>query len=191
MTKSNKRVIRRKKYFIKKSFQTEFFLGFVLLLIFQAFIVTGIFISLSNQTLTTGFQGSRFVIDKTSNFFFLNFIVVGLVVAVCFALAGMLIFIFLSHRIAGPLYKFEKALNAASKGDLAMRVSLRRTDELRDLQNALNATLISLDQHVKEIKGDVKGAELLLSREEGEGHRKELKGIIERIKDKVAFFRTS
>ena len=191
MNRTDKKFIRRKRYFVKKSFQTELFIGFVLLLFFQALIIAGLFITLSNQTITSGYQGSRFVVDKTSNFFLLDFIFISLVVGISIGIVGILIFIFLSHRIAGPLYKFEKVLHSVTAGDFATRIRLRKADQLKELQTVLNEALLSTDNHLKEIKKELTEAEGLLLRSDREKHLDKLKSVMGRLKEKIAFFKTS
>ncbi len=56
--------------------------------------------------------------------------------------------IFLSHRIAGPIYRMERFLGALSKGDLVNRVTLRKKDELKSLADGLNMVIDSLRDRV-------------------------------------------
>jgi len=57
----------------------------------------------------------------------------------------MLLFsVFISHRFAGPIYRFEKSAQAVAKGDLTHRVSLRTGDDLMELQEEFNAMIASL-----------------------------------------------
>jgi len=43
-----------------------------------------------------------------------------------------------SHKIAGPIYKFEKICELISKGDITQRVYLRKGDALDELKNSFN-----------------------------------------------------
>jgi len=183
---------KRRNYFIKKSFQAKFFAWFALLLIMEALVIGALFMHISGQTLTTGYQGSQFVIDKTSSFFFTSFVVMSAIVGISVGLAGILVFIFLSHRIAGPLYRFEKALQDLSEGNLATRVKLRRTDELAQLQNTLNGVLEKIDSQLKDVKKDLDVAhKLTLAHDDKEGRMQEVKEVIARIKKRMDAFKTS
>lgn len=44
----------------------------------------------------------------------------------------------ISHRLAGPIFKFEKSCAAVAEGDLTHRVYLRKGDQLTDLQDQFN-----------------------------------------------------
>lgn len=81
-------------------------------------------------------------------------------------LAGKLLFlllfiawgtIFLSHKIAGPLYRFHQVLSDLHDKNLSVRCHLRKFDEAKPLAEALNQALESLDISVarlKKITGD-------------------------------------
>jgi len=44
-----------------------------------------------------------------------------------------------SHKIAGPIYRIEKDMSEIARGNLALRIKLRRGDELQDIADAINA----------------------------------------------------
>jgi methyl-accepting chemotaxis protein len=48
--------------------------------------------------------------------------------------------ILLSHRIAGPLYRFERALDAMNRGYLGEQITLRENDEGKHLAEKINST---------------------------------------------------
>jgi len=186
-----KKFTLRKNYFIKKAFQTKFIIGFIALLFIEAFLIAMLFMHMSGETLTTGYSGSHFVIEKTSSFFVVSFLIITLVVGTAMALAGSLILVLLSHRIAGPLFRFEKSLNEISSGDLSVRVSLRKTDQLKEMQGALNKAFDNIDTHLKEIKDATEYADGLTGKYGNEKHMQEVKDAISRIKEKTSFFKTS
>ena len=178
----------RRRYFIKKPFQIKFFLAFLALLLLQALLIVGLFLYFSGQTLTTGYSGSRFVITKTSSFFLANIVLISTAVGASIVFLAILVFIILSHRIAGPLYRFEKSLADMSKGNLSKRIALRRTDQLRDLQSALNECAEALDGRLRGVKEELKKAHEAMSAPGGERAAGE---AIERARQKIAFFKTS
>jgi methyl-accepting chemotaxis protein len=57
--------------------------------------------------------------------------------------------LYVSHRFAGPIYRFEKSAQTVSSGDLTHRVSLRTGDELLELQEEFNGMLASLQALVQ------------------------------------------
>jgi len=187
MNSGRRTFMRRRNYFIKKSFQTRFFIMFLLLLVAQALLVGALFMRVAGGTLTTGYCGPRFVVDKTCDFFFCNFIILSAAVGTAVLIAGLVAFIFLSHRIAGPLYRFESALRGLQSGDIASRVRLRRTDQLAELENVMNAAFDKLDVHIKELKADLERADDSATK----NNTTAAKEAIARARDRLDFFKTS
>lgn len=60
-----------------------------------------------------------------------------------------LVTLFVSHRWAGPIYRFERSAQVVSTGDLSHRVSLRTGDDLMELQDEMNAMIASLQRMVQ------------------------------------------
>ena len=60
-----------------------------------------------------------------------------------------LVSLFVSHRFAGPIYRFEKSAQAVATGDLTHRVSLRTGDDLIELQEEFNAMVASIQGQVR------------------------------------------
>ncbi len=60
-----------------------------------------------------------------------------------------LVSLFVSHRFAGPIYRFEKSAQSVAAGDLTHRVSLRTGDELLELQEEFNAMVAGLQGQIQ------------------------------------------
>ena len=63
--------------------------------------------------------------------------------------------IYISHKIAGPLYRFEKSLEAWDGGDLRTRIHLRKYDEAQFLADKFNRTLGRLDEKIGRLKSSL------------------------------------
>lgn len=57
---------------------------------------------------------------------------------IIFMVITFIISIFLSHRIAGPLYKLRRAMDDVSKGNLDQRIVFRKNDHFTELQDSFN-----------------------------------------------------
>ncbi len=82
--------------------------------------------------------------------------------------------IYVSHKIAGPLYRFSATLNEMTKGNFSVRVHLRKTDEAQFLGDAFNEALISIDRTVSTLKNIVSE------------HSKNPDRLAERLKEELA-----
>ena len=60
--------------------------------------------------------------------------------------------IFLSHRVAGPVYRFEKCVKAIGEGDLGMSFKLRKGDELKGLATSLDEMTQTLRSRVINVR---------------------------------------
>lgn len=56
--------------------------------------------------------------------------------------------VFTAHRVAGPVYRFEKMLEAMIQGDYSQRVAIRTKDELKDLEALLNRLSETLESGI-------------------------------------------
>jgi len=68
-------------------------------------------------------------------------------------LLTFLISIFLSHRIAGPLYKMSRAFEAVAKGDLKDDLQFRSKDHFKDLADEYNIMIRGV-RHTLEKRSD-------------------------------------
>lgn len=77
--------------------------------------------------------------------------------------------ILISHKMAGPMYRFQKSAEAIRDGDLSVNFHVRKTDEMRDMSKTLDSMLQSLRKDIKEAKkyaedGKIEGVKLALSK---------------------------
>jgi len=129
---------RRRNYFIKKRFQTRFILKFCLLITLSCFLMGVLVYLLSAKTTTTSFEDLRLVVKSTADFILPALALSSLVAIIIISLASVGAVLFVSHRIAGPLYRFEKSIEQISNGDLTTDTHLREKDEIKILADGLN-----------------------------------------------------
>ncbi|MBI3291577.1 MAG: HAMP domain-containing protein [Elusimicrobia bacterium] len=65
-----------------------------------------------------------------------------------FVVITVVIACFISHKFAGPLYRFERVAEQVGQGDLTVRVHLRKGDELTETAGHLNQMIIALQEKV-------------------------------------------
>jgi methyl-accepting chemotaxis protein len=144
------RIVRR-TYLIKAKFQLRY-IGLILLFMFAVAWVTGYTVyytgwMLMGEKLAGVYpQGRLISIMRTIN--------ITLVLRLLF-LTPLVVMasVFLSHRIAGPLFRIERYVRAVAKGDLSAKLHLRKNDELKDVAGAINDMTDDLRNRVKKLKG--------------------------------------
>lgn len=73
-----------------------------------------------------------------------------IILAALIFLAG----IFVSHKIAGPMYRIERSAESIHQGDLRVNFKIRKGDEMKGAANALEAMVKSLHDDIKKIKSE-------------------------------------
>jgi methyl-accepting chemotaxis protein len=58
--------------------------------------------------------------------------------------------VFVTHRFAGPLYRFHQVVDQIAAGDLSTGFKLRKGDDLVELETALNRAIESLAETIQE-----------------------------------------
>lgn len=64
----------------------------------------------------------------------------------------VLISAILSHKMAGPVYRFEQTCKAIAKGDFSQRVHLRQGDQLTELQDEFNKMMDRVEAEINKNK---------------------------------------
>jgi len=64
--------------------------------------------------------------------------------------------IYLTHKIAGPLYRFSLGLHDLGQGNLKTRIRLRRGDEAQSVANEFNLTAETMDRSISSMKNIIR-----------------------------------
>ncbi|HTL46731.1 MAG TPA: hypothetical protein VL688_01575 [Verrucomicrobiae bacterium] len=64
--------------------------------------------------------------------------------------------VFISHKIAGPFFRFSATLEEVTKGNMRVRIHLRKKDEGRSIAARFNKTLAFLDDTFSQIKSIIR-----------------------------------
>lgn len=135
---------KRRNFFIKKDFQGKLILSTFLFFSGGCLLFIVLMALFSADTLTISYSQNSLQFGQTPLMLIKQMLTANWLLL---AIGGTVLVIssmFLSHRIAGPLYRFEKVLDSMNAGQLCEIVSLREKDEGKELAvkiNHFNATL--------------------------------------------------
>jgi len=129
---------KRRNYFIDKAFQTEFMLKFCGLVAIGCGAFGIILYLFSNRTLTTSFENSRLVVKGTADYLLPGLLFGGVIVALFMAIAASVVVLLMTHRVAGPAYRFEKYAEQVGSGELFADLRIRKRDQFQNLATAFN-----------------------------------------------------
>jgi methyl-accepting chemotaxis protein len=142
----------RKIVFIDKRFQGEFILKFVLLLL----VGTGVFVLASylilNRRLEDTYYSAHFAIKSTGEVLLPTLLALSGVFVVVLGAAAVVITLYVSHHIAGPLYALRRYLENISRGDLDFTPKLRLHDQTTPLAESLAHALETLNARLVAIR---------------------------------------
>jgi nitrogen fixation/metabolism regulation signal transduction histidine kinase len=175
---------RRRNYYIDRQFQLGFIIKFCALVVIGSVISGAIVYLMSKSTVCTIFENSRLTIKSTADFILPAVLLSGLVSLVLVGLATIIVTLFTSHKIAGPLYRLDKDVQQITSGNLKVTFKLRQGDEIRPLALSLNNMAIALRSNIVEAKKEIKDLELSLNNPE------KTKENIGRVKESLGKFIT-
>ena len=127
----------RKKYIVNKSLQLKIFFQLLVFMFFVAILVSwtvylGVF-----KTLIFELSGEKITLINKMISFRMALWFLPTVASI------IIISVFLSHRIAGPIFVFQRTIKNLAKGDTVERVRLRKHDMLNDFASDLNLLIDS------------------------------------------------
>ena len=131
---------RRTKYLVKTGLQLRYMGIIVFAMLVIAFFVGWVTYYITWNTIANTPDFTLYglpAVFETVNQSLIKWVIVFVVMIAGFS-------IFISHRIAGPVYRLEQTTKLIASGDLTHRVHLRSGDELMDLQDAFNTMTDSL-----------------------------------------------
>lgn len=159
--------IKRRNYFIDKSFQAKFIFKFCLIVVIASLLLTALLFYFSQDSTTVAIENTRVTVKSTADFMLPVFIQTVAIVFAAAALTVLLLSLFVSHKIAGPLYRIRKEIDALGKGDFSRNFNLRRKDQLKDLATSLNQMCNSLKNRHLGIKSKFSALRDYLQEKEG------------------------
>ena len=154
---------KRRNFFIKRDFQGRLILGYFLfvtggclffIVLLGLFSADSMTISYNNHDIQFG--QTPFMLIKSVLAAHWIFIVLG---GAFLVLAAMLI----THRIAGPIFRFEKALDSMNSGNLCDTIYLRGKDEGKELAEKINTFNLQLSQSLKAIRSNATAITTLIN----------------------------
>ena len=146
---------RRRIRIVKMEFQRNFILKFCAIIVFSALTIAAIVYTLSIPSTTTVFENSRLTIKSTADFILPLLILSSLVAIIAAGSITIIITLFISHRIAGPLYRLEKDIAEVNRGNLGVEIHVRQKDELQNLAKSLNQMLKTIRNTVGELNKEL------------------------------------
>ncbi|MDH3353262.1 MAG: methyl-accepting chemotaxis protein [Nanoarchaeota archaeon] len=149
----SKKTYSRKNYFIKQDMQGLFVFRYFLVGLSGSIIFGLLFAYFAYNSLTITYDNYALQIGDTPHILLKRFLLAHWFYLL---LGGILFFIpvlLLSHRVAGPIYKFEQYVDNMALGRLGEPLYLRKNDEGTELAEKINNLSKMLSVTMAELKG--------------------------------------
>ncbi len=146
------RTWKRRNFFIKKDMQGKYMFSFFIFLVAGSIIFTLIFSLLSSDTMTIVYDNYKLRIGKTPLMLIKEILSAQWIFVVAGGFMVVILSMFLTHRFAGPMFRFEKSIEEMTKGNLNFRIYLRTKDEGKELAEKINILIDMLSSNIKEMR---------------------------------------
>ncbi|MCK5242285.1 HAMP domain-containing protein [bacterium] len=134
---------RRKNYLINKDFQFRYISRVMFGIIMMALVIAfTVYYTTWARIMDEFYHVPQIASQFAALFSSVNNTLI--VILLLFLVISAFLSIFISHSIAGPVYRFEKTFKAIMAGDLTPRIGLRKSDEFRHLAETINDMLYTL-----------------------------------------------
>ncbi len=134
-------------------FKLRFMLIFCLITLTAVSLASLLFYFLTYRELSHDYGEAFFALQSVKRavfpLLFASIQSVALLALVSIAIA--VLSLFYSHKIAGPIYRFEKAVEAVGSGDLTCVVRLRAGDQILGIEKTMCTSINLMNQRVKGI----------------------------------------
>jgi methyl-accepting chemotaxis protein len=142
---------KRRNIFIKKDFQGKLILGYFLFVMGGCLLFIILLGIMSADTLTMSYGNNGVQMGQTPVMLLKNVIAANWIFLIIGGSLLILAAMVITHRIAGPLFRFEKALDNMIAGNLNDVIQLREYDEGKDLAEKINTFSHGLSQIIQTI----------------------------------------
>lgn len=148
---------RRRILLIEKAFQLRFIAKVTLVVVLGTVLTGGLLYLLADKEFGRAFYSAHYQ-ARSSWELLLPAVLAASFVSMCIvALVAVILTLYDSHRIGGPLYRFRANLMAIAQGDLTLVTHRRQGDELRALTEAMNEMTGALRAKVLNVAGAERG----------------------------------
>lgn len=177
--------------FVDTGYKLRFMLIFCIVTVTSISVASFLFYFLTYRQLSNDYGQAFFALQSVKKtifpILFASIQSVALLALISVAIAVLLLFY--SHKIAGPLYRFEKSMEAIGSGDLTCVVKLRAGDQIMKIEKTMCSSINSMNSRVRNIKDSLSRIiaieERLKTLLEMDLQQEEIKGLSEDLRSEL------
>ena len=129
---------KRRNYFVNKEFQGRTIFNYFILATLGSILFMAVFSFFSSNTLSITYDNYHLQLGVTPGILFQKILSTQWVFIVLGGMVVVFVTLLLTHRVAGPFFRFEKTLDAMVDKNLSDTIVLRKKDEGKQLAEKIN-----------------------------------------------------
>lgn len=153
--KTNRRSLFRRQVYLKKKFQNNFILKFIMILVVSSILSVSLTLFITQGSLTASYINSKLVIQSTSLAIMPSVIFSNLITIIIVGIVAGFVTVLASYEIVGPMCRFENHVQRVATGNLKDRIRIRQGDQFQEIANSLNQMIDNLNTSVTDIGKEV------------------------------------
>ena len=179
---------------IKKDLQGKYIFSIFIFVLVGCLLFSAMFALVSRDSMTLSYVNNSLEIGRTPAVLIKEILKTQWILIVGGGIVIVLLSSVMSHRYAGPIYRFENTLKAMTKGDCSVRIHLRPKDDSHDLAeliNFYNAALTTDIRALKEAASQLRDQLNQISEKPEEGNIFEAFTILHDIENKLRRYKVN
>jgi methyl-accepting chemotaxis protein len=174
---------KRRNYFIDPAFQLNFIFKFCIIVIVSSLLIGAAMFFVSQNSTTVAIENTKVVVKATSDFILPELSVILLIVAVTASLVVLGLTLFVSHQIAGPIFRIKKEIELVQGGDLTRQFTIRSADQLQELAKTLDDMTQTLRKKQLAIGGQCRSVSNFLEEKNLSGSKEDREKLLQMIRE--------
>ncbi|MBN1586081.1 MAG: HAMP domain-containing protein [Candidatus Omnitrophica bacterium] len=130
--------IKRRNYFIDRSFQAKFAIKFCVVVLLSSILAGAAIVALSGNSTTVAIENTKVVVKGTTDFLLPLMIQTLIIVTIFASVSVIALSLLVSHKISGPLFSLRRTVDSIKNGNLNAQFHIRRDDQIQALADSLN-----------------------------------------------------
>jgi methyl-accepting chemotaxis protein len=155
MAEQHAQAQRRQTVYIHKPFQRKFILRFCVIALGAMLLSSFILYVLSKDSMTATYRYHHLSLNETAQAILPAMIFTNIAVLLGLIAATILVTLYFSHKISGPLHRLGSVLEQIGGGKLNVDMKFRQRDQLKDLVPQINDMTQNLNKRVRRIQDEV------------------------------------
>jgi methyl-accepting chemotaxis protein len=141
-----------RNFLVKQELQGRYIFTIFILVLVGCLLFSAMFASVSRDSMTLSYADNSLQIGNTPAILFKEILKTQWIFIIGGGAVIVLLAMVMSHRFAGPIYRFERTIKSMTEGDYSVRIHLRPKDDSHDLAELINSYNATLTADIKALK---------------------------------------